>query len=640
MRNEEKNIKRCAIYTRKSVEDGLEQEFNSLDAQREAGENYIASQKSNGWICVKEQYDDGGWSGGNIERPALKRLLDDVKAKKIDIIVVYKIDRLSRSLVDFAELQTIFDEYNVAFCAVTQEINTSTSAGRMMLNILMTFAQYEREIIAERVRDKIAASKKRGKNCGGSPILGYETDSDTKKLKIVKKEAVIVKAIYEKYHDTRSLMATAQAMNELGYTTKHWFSAKGVEHKGQPWITATIYRTLTNSTYAGYVKHYDKLYDGEHEAIIKRDFWLKIQAMMKENTTGTRREKQNAVHTPLRGLLKCAHCGGALTPTYGKSKGRKYTYFICQKSMKDANTNCPLPRIPAGDIEDAVLHQLSALLTTPTLIRETLSAVLSSEKVMKRKLQNEKDELNKHIKMLRESALDGDVNVTELKNAGFRNREITAQLKKLEVQTTEDDIIKSLSDVGAMRDMLFPKARYELLHLLIRKILIAPDKISMILQRDGMDELVKEMAISGYFTADHDVENPQSAIIDQRELGDGSIELSMPLLMKKIDGHRKVVIPVEGQLPLRQDTVLRAIRKAQEWSELILQGTVPNVAQLAKSVGKQRPYVERILSLTSLAPDIIEAIFRGDTPETLSLERLFKGIPDDWKDQRKALGFI
>ena len=184
--------KRCAVYTRKSHEDGLEQEYNSLDAQRDAAMNYIASQKANGWVCVKESYDDGGWSGGNVNRPALQRLMADIRAGLIDIVVVYKIDRLSRSLTDFAELQTEFDKYGVSFVSVTQEINTSTSSGRMMLNILMTFAQYEREIIAERVRDKVAAAKKRGKHCGGYPVLGYDSDPVTKKLLINPEEAETV----------------------------------------------------------------------------------------------------------------------------------------------------------------------------------------------------------------------------------------------------------------------------------------------------------------------------------------------------------------------------------------------------------------------------------------------------------------
>ncbi|MPM90784.1 hypothetical protein SDC9_137906 [bioreactor metagenome] len=170
-------------------------EFNSLDAQREAGENYIASQKMNGWVCLPERYDDGGWSGGNMERPALKRLMSDIEAGKIDMVVIYKLDRLSRSLIDFADLQAFFDRHSVSFCAVTQEINTNSSSGRMMLNILISFAQYEREIIAERIRDKIAASKKHGKFCGGVPMLGYKPDPDTKKLQIVPEEAKTVKAI-------------------------------------------------------------------------------------------------------------------------------------------------------------------------------------------------------------------------------------------------------------------------------------------------------------------------------------------------------------------------------------------------------------------------------------------------------------
>lgn len=226
--------KRCAIYTRKSVEEGLDMEFNSLDAQREAGEAYIASQKANGWKCIATHYDDGGYSGGNTKRPALKQLMADCQAGFIDIVVVYKIDRLSRSLCDFSELIKFFDKWNVSFCSVTQDINTSTSSGRMMLNILATFAQYEREIIAERIRDKFAASKKKGIWMGGCVPLGYKVDN--RKLVVVPEEADMVRKIYDLYLQTQSAKQVARTLNAEGLKTK----------VGKEWNTGNLYHILHN----------------------------------------------------------------------------------------------------------------------------------------------------------------------------------------------------------------------------------------------------------------------------------------------------------------------------------------------------------------------------------------------------------
>ena len=228
----ETKITRCAVYTRKSTEIDLNQEFNSLEAQRESAENYIKSQKHNGWQLLPERYDDGGFSGGNIERPALKRLMANIEAEKIDVVVIYKMDRLSRSLLDFMNMAEFFEQHNVSFVSVTQDINTSTSAGRMMLNILMTFSEYERDVITERIKDSIAGAKKRGKFCGGVPILGYDVNSSSKKLEINKKEAKLIKEIYKLYSESGSAFEVAKILNSQGYHTKSWTSKKGKHHPG------------------------------------------------------------------------------------------------------------------------------------------------------------------------------------------------------------------------------------------------------------------------------------------------------------------------------------------------------------------------------------------------------------------------
>src|SRR5574344_343501 len=294
--------KRCGIYCRKSVEDREEKDFNSIDAQREAGENYIASQKANGWVCLPERYDDYGFSGGNPNRPALKKLLKDCEDGLVDTIVVYKIDRLSRSIAAFAERSRKLDKWGVSFSSVTQEINTSTSAGRMMLNILMTFASFERDLIKERVSMKMAASRKKGKWVGGSVAMGYKVVN--KKLLIEPSEAEVVRRIFQRFIEIQSPKQIAMELNRDEVTTK----------QGKIWDTGHIYRILENHTYIGEVKYKDTICEGEHDAIVEIDVWNRTREILAANDRITDRSKKMEVVAPLKGILRCGHCGCAMMP--------------------------------------------------------------------------------------------------------------------------------------------------------------------------------------------------------------------------------------------------------------------------------------------------------------------------------------
>jgi site-specific DNA recombinase len=274
---------RCAIYTRKSTEDGLEQEFNSLDAQREAGEAYIASQKSEGWVCLPDHYDDGGFSGGNMDRPALQRLLADIEAGKIDCIVVYKVDRLSRSLIDFSKIMEVLERHKVSFVSVTQQFNTSTSMGRLMLNVLLSFAQFEREMISERTRDKIAATRRKGKWTGGMPLLGYDVDTRGGRLLVNEEEAARVREIFELYLDRQSLITTAAELERRGWTTKRWVTKKGREMGGKPFGKNNLFKLLTNRIYLGKITYKDEVHEGEHPAIVDEEIFERVQRMLKRN---------------------------------------------------------------------------------------------------------------------------------------------------------------------------------------------------------------------------------------------------------------------------------------------------------------------------------------------------------------------
>lgn len=348
--------KRCAIYCRKSVDDGLEQEFNSLDAQREAGENYIASQKANGWVCLPEHYDDGGFSGGNIERPALKKLLHDAASGLIDIVVVYKIDRLSRSICDFAELSKKFNKWNVAFVSVTQEINTHTSAGRMMMNILITFAQFEREVITERIRDKMAASRKKGKWVGGCCPFGYSIEN--KKLKVIKEEAEIIKTIFRRYLEIQSPKHIAMELNNEGLWNK----------KGKLWSTVQIQYVLSNHHYLGEVFYQGQSYPGEHEAIIDHETWDLCQQFLHHNVPTRDNTRKAEYAASLRGILRCGHCNGAMSPVRSKRWGREHHYYHCVVDAKRAVSICPVKSVSAGEIERIALAELKKILVAPEIV--------------------------------------------------------------------------------------------------------------------------------------------------------------------------------------------------------------------------------------------------------------------------------
>jgi site-specific DNA recombinase len=262
---------RCAIYTRKSTEEGLEQEFNTLDAQRECGEAYVKSQAAEGWQCLPDRYDDGGFTGGNMDRPALKRLLADIEAGKLDCVVVYKVDRLSRSLLDFGKMMETFEKHQVSFVSVTQQINSATSMGRLMLNVLLSFAQFEREIIGERTRDKVAAARKKGKWSGGHQFLGYDVDAKHCKLVVNETEAVRVRAIFALYLEREGLVPVVQELQQRGWTTKQWTTRKGQHRGGRPFTKTNLHKLLTNPAYVGKVRHLGNLYEGEHAAIVPAD---------------------------------------------------------------------------------------------------------------------------------------------------------------------------------------------------------------------------------------------------------------------------------------------------------------------------------------------------------------------------------
>jgi site-specific DNA recombinase len=354
------NPLRCAIYTRKSTEEGLDQDFNSLDAQREAAEAYIRSQAHAGWTCLPTRYDDGGYSGSNLARPAPQRLLADIRDGQIDCVLTHRVDRLSRSLLDFAKLMELFEEHQVAFVSVTQQFNSATSMGRLVLNVLLSFAQFERELIAERTRDKVAAARRKGKWSGGLPILGYDVEARTKKLVVNDEEAARVRAIFDLYREHRRLRPVVEELARRGWCTRQSLTRQGCVRGGRPFTKGSLYQLLTNVTYIGQVRYHKEVHRGEQPALVDHQVWQEVQTLLAQNGHARSSAERSSSNALLQGLLRCQPCGCAMTPAHVTRGNRRYRYYACSGAQRQGWHTCPSKSLPAATIEAYVLEQLAS----------------------------------------------------------------------------------------------------------------------------------------------------------------------------------------------------------------------------------------------------------------------------------------
>jgi DNA invertase Pin-like site-specific DNA recombinase len=362
---------RCAIYTRKSSEEGLEQSFNSLDAQREACQAYILSQRQEGWRAIEAHYDDGGYSGGSIKRPGLKRLLVDIEAKKIDTVVVYKVDRLTRSLADFAKIIEAFDARGVSFVSVTQQFNTTSSMGRLTLNVLLSFAQFEREVTGERIRDKIAASKRKGMWMGGMVPLGY--DLKDRHLIINKQEAEHVREIFRLYLEFGCVKKLKAHLDDRGVKSKIRVSRSDRSSGGMAYSRGALYRILQNRIYLGEIPHKGQSYLGEHSPVVDRELWEKVRTLMSENVRARRHGTNASAPSLLRGLLYDEE-GNRFTPSHAVKRGKRYRYYVSQRVIKDAASVSDQPgRIPARELEKVVLKELKSFFSSADRVVNALA---------------------------------------------------------------------------------------------------------------------------------------------------------------------------------------------------------------------------------------------------------------------------
>ena len=350
---------RCAIYTRKSTEEGLDQEFNSLDAQREACAAFIASQVGLGWKLVPDRYDDPGFSGGSMERPALQRLLQDIRDRKVDVVVVYKIDRLTRSLTDFSRIVEVFDQAGVSFVSVTQQFNTTTSMGRLTLNVLLSFAQFEREVTAERIRDKIAASKKKGMWMGGVVPLGYRVEN--RKLIVHPEEAKTVRWLFERYLDLKSVRALVEEAASHGHSGRTTVRKDGSSVTTRPFGRGNLYHLLSNPIYVGSIRHRDRIYDGEHEAIIDRKMFDDVQQLLKAQAPDRRSPSNQADGHLLTGILY-DETGEKLRAVHANKKGVRFRYYVSRQLVEGRKKDVDGWRLPANEVDSVVEHQLTQIL--------------------------------------------------------------------------------------------------------------------------------------------------------------------------------------------------------------------------------------------------------------------------------------
>ncbi len=544
---------RCAIYTRKSTEEGLEQEFNSLDAQYEACAAYVMSQRHEGWDLLKDRYDDGGFSGGTIERPGLQRLLADVAAGKVQVIVLYKIDRLTRSLSDFSRIVEVLDDAGASFVSVTQSFNTTTSMGRLMLNVLLSFAQFEREVTGERIRDKIAASKKKGMWMGGPVPLGYEVKE--RKLVINEEEAAKVRHIFESYVEIRAGQPLLDKLRAQGIRTKRRVYKDGTVRGDVPFTRGSLFHLLKNRIYRGEMVHKGKPNPGEHEAIINEDLWERVQLRIAENTVD-RKLRHNAKEASLLAGMIVDGLGRKMSPSHTVRSGKRYRYYATHAAdIFDENRAW---RLPAHDLEKRVVAKLAEFLSDQKAIRKLVGT-------------DDAGQLAAAITRCGRTA-------EQLQNSTYHRRTKVPGLVE-RVDVTDDALRITLSSLG-FADLL------------------------------GLESEKQRLPL---------ITAPLSRIRKGKEI--------------------KLVI-TDGTGAERDETLVSLLREALAIRDEVLSKPEMTIAEIAASSGRCRKRMTRLLRLSWIAPEIVDAILAGRQPRALTTRSLLKAdLPLDWLDQKAALGF-
>ena len=616
--------RRCAIYTRKSSEEGLEQAFNSLDAQREACEAYVRSQRHEGWVLLPTAYDDGGISGGTLERPALKQLLADIRIGKVDLVIVYKVDRLTRSLADFAKIVEVFDAQGASFVSVTQQFNTATSMGRLTLNMLLSFAQFEREVTGERIRDKIAASKRKGMWMGGNVPLGY--DVQDRKLVINTAEAATVTQIFQLYLAIGSVRLLQAQLAAAGVRSKSRPLAESPKMRGgQVLARGALYLMLQNRLYRGEIVHQGNAYPGEHAAIIEPELWDAVQERLSDNRVEQQSGTRAANPSLLTGLIYDA-AGERLLPTHTAKGERRYRYYVSKalqtgarqtsrdtsdtersstSASKATTATIATMRIPAGDIERAVTDRLTQFLADRSAI----------------------------YTIVREAVSDG--------------AEQAALIERATTLATE----WSEQPLGERR---------ALLRRMVSRITVHPKRIDLALDTDALITHLRTGHLRDAGDAGHagDTGDTSGMIQDDAVSGDApanqqeaaggmvattiaaAMLLTIPVRLKRAGLEMRMLVDGTSGAAEPDPTLIKLILRAQQLRDRMMAERL-GVGELAASENVTSSYITRIIRLGFLAPDIVTAILNGRQPVGLTANKLANDsrLPIGWAGQRQALGF-
>ena len=568
---------RCAIYTRKSSEEGLQQDFNSLDAQRDACEAYIRSQKQTGWVALPDMYDDGGISGGTMDRPALHRVLADIAAGRIDTVVVYKVDRLTRSLADFAKIVDAFDANGVSFVSVTQQFNTTTSMGRLTLNMLLSFAQFEREVTGERIRDKIAASKQRGIWLGGQPPLGY--DVRDRKLVINPAEAELVRHMFQRYTVLKSVALLAHELAEAGVRSKRRTNADGTTSGGKPIGRGALYNMLQSRLYRGEIVHRDRVYPGQHAAIVGPELWDEVRATFDANRVNRAAGSSTTAPALLAGLAFDA-AGSRLTPTHANKQGRRYRYYVSSSLVRGPRTDAPdqAVRVPAAGLEQLVEDRVCSLLRDEAALYPAAIPADADVRVCKRLL-------------------------TDAAGLAARWPAVPPGEKRMLLQAIVVQVIVSAAAVdievnfGRLLDAL----------------------------QTGFSDLIGAGAVHGLIT-EPDPETP-------------TIVLSVPAELIRTGQEMQLLIesPASDEQARDPDrSLVRLLAQARQFRDIVLAGQGRAMGELAAEAGVSASYFTSVFRLGFLSPEITQAILHGKQPATLTATRLklISALDPSWSAQR------
>jgi len=584
----------CAIYTRKSSEEGLEQNFNSLDAQREACEAYVLSQKAEGWKAISTMYDDGGFTGGNMDRPGLKKMMADIESKKIKIVVVYKVDRLTRSLADFAKMVELFDQHGVSFVSITQQFNTTSSMGRLTLNVLLSFAQFEREVTGERIRDKIAASKAKGMWMGGMPPIGYLVRD--KALVIDEPSAELVREIYQVYLALGNVRLLKEDLTRRARMTPQRTSRRNGQSGGLPFSRGHLYRILSNPIYVGQVAHRDLTYPGQHLAIIDQSLWDAVQTQLIQNQNGQKTRSYASTSGLLAGLvyglddepLLSIHSRKKLKSNPNETGPancigyKQYRYYVSKRLVVGIKESAPQAmRIPAEELESSVIGRI----------------------------------------------------ITFLKD-GLELLKITDRFG-LEDATATHAILASANNMAKILEMTSTQAyaadTVRLLNSILNKVIVKANEIEINLKLG----LLISQAAATYHISDEAWESFDSNNLTHTIL--------LPVQLKRSGLAVKMVIEApEHRIPRKADPkMIKLLSKSHKWFEQLTSNKVYSMQDIGNAENVNRSFVSRVVQLAFLSPEITKAILLGRQPEMLTTDKLLRcsPIPTDWNDQRRLLGF-